>query len=415
MEANEEMIISLRSLNYEELKKLLTKEDKIVIWSCDTCIKHVGLAGYDKMQLLESMLKADGYNVIKKELLGVSCREDVVNDRKIDEKKKNIFKEATAIICLTCEAGWDEVSAAFSDKKVIKTMKTLGAGICSETRGIYLSNPFEDVPIEPSPLGNPISEVAKKLGLYDKFFDADVQKLPEPKMVEITINGKKYMVKDNANLLEECERIGFKIPHLCYIDCLSPVGACRLCVTKIEGMRGLTPACCTMTKEKMVVVTDDDQLHEYRKMILELMLAARHHNCLFCSHNNHCEFQALIHEFGIEETRFPINPEWEKVDETSNAFVKDPNRCILCGRCVRACDELAGKHNLEFVGRGNLMRLGAGMNQDLGDSDCATCLACVYACPTGALHEKMYHYTGANWEREKVYGYYDKKSKLIKH
>lgn len=403
------MIISLRSMTYDELKQKLDKDDKIVIWGCNTCIKHVGLGGWDKLTILETMLKNDGYNVIKKELLGVSCREDVVVDRMTDEAKKSYFEAATAIICITCEAGWDEVNAVFPNKKIIKTTKTLGAGIVSESRGIYLSNPFEEISIDPSPLGNPICEVAEKLHLYDKFFDADVEKLPEPEQVEITINGKPYKVKKDGNLLEECEKCGFSIPHLCYVDCLSPMGACRLCVVKIQGMRGLVPSCCTPVKEKMVVTTVDEQLHNYRKMILELMLSSKHHNCLFCSHNNDCEFQALIHEFGIDTTRFPISDEVLPIDYTSKAFVRDPNRCILCSRCIRACDELAGKHNLAFINRGNRMYLSAGMNEDLGETDCATCLACVYACPTGALHEKMYHYEGKDWKRSKIYVNYGNK------
>lgn len=407
------MIISLRSMTYDELKNQLTKEDKIVIWSCDTCIKHIGLGGYDKLVILEKMLKNDGFNVIRKELLGVSCREDVVEDRIKDETKKPYFEQATAIICLTCEAGYDEVNAKFPNKKIIKTTQSLGVGICSESRGIFLSNPFEGVPIDPDPLKNPIEEVAKKLNLHEKFFDADIPKLPEDPVVEVTINGTKYKLKKEGNLLEECEKVGFKIPHLCYIDCLSPVGACRLCVVKIQGMRGLTPSCCTPVKENMIITTVDEQLHNYRKMILELMLSSKHHNCLFCSHNNHCEFQVLIHEFGIDTTRFPVNEEILPIDLSSKAFVRNPNRCVLCGRCIRACDEIAGKHNLEFVNRGNKMILSAGMNQNLGETDCATCLACVMACPTGALHEKMYHFEGKKWERSKLYGFYDKKSKIV--
>ena len=403
------MIISLRSLSYDDLKKQLSKDDKIIIWSCDTCIRFIGLGGFDKMKILEKMLKHDGYNVLKKELISVSCVPELIEDRLVNKEKKPLFEEATVIIVIACEEGIECVEEVFKDKKIIKAFKTLGVGNISEKRGNLLTNPYDDVDLEPKFEGIPLNDVAKKLGLYYSFFDADVEEIPEDGLVEITINGKIFKCKEGENLLVACEALGFKIPHLCFKECLSSVGACRLCLVKIEGMRGLVSSCTTNVREGMVIITDDNQLYKYRKMILELILASHEHNCLFCpNNNNNCELQDLIYQFGIDNIRYKVNKDILPLDISSDAFIIDPNKCILCGRCIRICEEVAGIHNFGFANRGQKTILSAGLNQDLGKTDCVTCLACVYACPTGALYESMFHYVGEEWKPTKIYGNYKK-------
>ena len=401
------MIISLRTLTYDELKKKLSPDDKIVLWSCDTCIRFSGLGGIFKLQVLEDMLVHDGYHVIKKELLGVSCVDDLVLDRKFDETKKEIFAQATAIIVLGCEESWERVHIAFPDKKVIQVTRSFGFGNISEERGVRLTSPFEDTVFEVVAGGIAVEEVAKRSGTYHTFFDADLKEpLQKTGLVEITVDGKTVLVQAGANLMEACEAHGFSIPHLCYMKSLSPTGACRMCLVKIKGRKGLVAACCTSVEKGMEVVTVDDEIKESRRITLELLLTSQEHNCLTCVKDDTCELRALIKEHNIEGSRFGRKVEVLPIDESSDIIVKDPNRCIQCGRCVRACDEVAGKHNLSFAFRGGQSRIVTGLDKAWADSDCATCMACVYACPTGALHEKMLYFDGPEWKPRKLYGHY---------
>jgi len=167
------MIISLRSLSYSDLLKLLNKSDKIVIWSCNGCVKGLKLGGRAKLSKLADMLKADGFNVIHTELIGMSCVYNLVEKRKIHSATRDIFKEATTIIVLACEDGYDNVKQVFDDKKVIKVTKTVGLGGVSVERGPILTHPFEETGLKPNINGYTMSEVAEKLNLYPTFFDAD--------------------------------------------------------------------------------------------------------------------------------------------------------------------------------------------------------------------------------------------------
>lgn len=401
------MIISLRSLSYDELKSKLTKEDKIVLWSCNTCIKFCGIGGYDKLVALENILKADGYNVIGKELISIGCMYSLAEQHKNDPAKAEMFDEATAIITLTCEDGYINAANVFKDKKVIGISKTLGIGNFSMDRGPILTHPFESTGLERSSQGYSFPEIATKLSLYPTFFDAEA-KIEEntDELVNVTINNKQYKAKEGETLLKFCEDNGIPIPHLCYEEDLSSAGACRLCLVKVKGARGLVPSCCAKITAGMEVVTEDDELNHCRKVILELLLSRGEHNCLYCSKGNpciagSCELQGLIRKFGIEETPFEIEKP-KKVDKSSPMLKYDPNKCILCGRCVRACEEIAGQNNLGFINRGSATVVAAGTNKLFNQSACVTCLACVFACPTGAITEKITHYKGEDWEETEV-------------
>jgi len=375
------MIISLRSMSYEELKQVLTKDDKILVWSCDLCIKYCGLGGLEKARILEDMLKEDGYNVIGTEIVSESCLINLVKKHKVN--KEEVFREATAIIVLACESGYECVKTVFNDKKVIRTMKTVGVGNFTLQGKVVLITPFEWTGIEPNIDGYTLSSVAEKTGLYATFFDAE--KKPKPKLVTITINGKQYKAREGSNLLETLISLGFKIPHLCYKPELSPAGRCRLCLVKIKGSRRLLPACCTQVKEGMEIIAEDEELNELRKLILEMILA----ECRYKVLPRRSELQYWIRRCRVNKPSFKLSTEAKPIDYSSEVFIRNPNICILCGRCVRASAEISGQRVLDFAYRGSETQVVAELNKSIGQTDCAACMACVDSCPTGALTPKL--------------------------
>ena len=161
------MIISLRRLSYDDLKNELKKDDKIVVWACNNCIKFCdGLGGREAMNNLADKLEADGYTVSRRELIGTSCMLDLVQKRKTDKATADTFKESTVIIPLTCEDGYENVKCVFNDKRVINTTKTIGLGVFSTKTGMCINYPFEDTGLEPSIKGISLKEAAEKLSLY---------------------------------------------------------------------------------------------------------------------------------------------------------------------------------------------------------------------------------------------------------
>lgn len=402
------MIISLRSISYDDLKSQLSENDRILIISCNTCVVSCGIAGNSAMTTLEGMLKADGYNVLGKDLLSIGCTLNIVEKHKNDRIKKEMYDEATVIIPLICENGFEGIESVFYDKKVISMSKTLGTGNFTMDRGVVLTNPLESTGLEQSDEGYDLYELAEKLDLYADFFDEDEAAPQDKNYVNLTINGEEVTAEEGQNLLQVCGENGIFVPHLCYDEEISTAGVCRLCLVKVEGIRGHVPSCCTVVKEGMVAVTEDAELIACRRVILELILASNSHNCLTCSKGipnllGSCELQALMRRYGIEGSRYDENTQKAAVDNSSPIISFDSNRCVLCGRCVRACDELAGLRNIGFVNRGSKTVVAAGLNTTMDQSACAACMACVSACPTGALTEKYLHFEGKDWEPVKVF------------
>jgi bidirectional [NiFe] hydrogenase diaphorase subunit len=167
------------------------------------------------------------------------------------------------------------------------------------------------------------------------------------------------------------------------------VGACRLCLVEVKGSNKLLPSCVTYVEEGMEVTTHSERLDRYRKMIVELLFTERNHVCSVCVSNGHCELQSLAQKLGITHVRFPYRYPTENVDASHDRFVIDHNRCILCTRCVRVCDEIEGAHTWDLMGRGVESKVITDLNQPWGLSEtCTTCGKCVHVCPTGALSEK---------------------------
>lgn len=182
---------------------------------------------------------------------------------------------------------------------------------------------------------------------------------------------------------------GIHIPRLCHIGGISDVGACRLCLVEIEGQKKLQASCLTPVEEGMVVHTDTPKLRAQRRLIVELLFAERNHVCSVCVMNGDCELQDLATELGIDHVRvryqFPSLP----VDLTHERFGMDHNRCILCTRCIRVCDEVEGAHTWDMLGRGTNSRVISDLGEPWGASDsCTSCGKCVQVCPTGALFAK---------------------------
>jgi bidirectional [NiFe] hydrogenase diaphorase subunit len=203
------------------------------------------------------------------------------------------------------------------------------------------------------------------------------------------IDGRDVSGQANQSILDVARENGIDIPTLCNMDGLHPVGACRLCLVEVKGARRLLPACITKVEEGMEISTDTEPLRKYRKMILELLFAERNHICAVCVSNGHCDLQSLAQKQGMTHVRFSYLYPKVSVDASHGRFVADHNRCVLCMRCVRVCDEIEGAHTWDVFGRGTESRVITDLNQPWGTSTtCTSCGKCVQICPTGALSEK---------------------------
>lgn len=202
----------------------------------------------------------------------------------------------------------------------------------------------------------------------------------------LTINGTPISARADETILEAARAAGIAIPTLCHLDGISDVGACRLCLVEIGGSSKLQPACVTQVAEDMQVTTDSPRLREYRKMIVELLFAERNHVCSVCVANGHCDLQDLAVAAGMDHVRYEYLAPACGVDISHPRFGIDHNRCVLCTRCVRVCDEVEGVHTWDIAGRGTNARTITDMNQPWGAAQsCTSCGKCTLACPTGAI------------------------------
>jgi formate dehydrogenase major subunit len=218
--------------------------------------------------------------------------------------------------------------------------------------------------------------------------------------VHITIDGQGVAAEAGSTVLEAAREAGIDIPTLCHHPALTNRGACRVCLVEIERQRTLQPACTFPVTEGMVVHTESEKVVAARKFVLELLFSERNHYCMYCQMSGDCELQDLAYRYELAQWPYPRPTEPLPVDASRRYFVMDHNRCVLCRRCVRACDELVANHTLAVRERGIHSMITADLNVPLGESSCIECGTCLQVCPTGALIDVKSAYRGRESEVE---------------
>lgn len=214
-------------------------------------------------------------------------------------------------------------------------------------------------------------------------------------MINCNINGMDIQVPEGTSILRAARSAGVKIPALCYHPDLPPWAACGICVVKLDGSPKMMRACATEAVEGMSVRTHDPEIVQIRKTIIEMILSTHPNSCLHCPRNGTCELQRLAAEFGIREIPFAMNVPEIPIDDSTPSIVLEPSKCVKCGRCVNVCQQMQDVWALEFIGRGDDVRMAVAGDILLNDSPCIKCGQCSAHCPVGAIYEK--DETGKVW------------------
>jgi iron-only hydrogenase group A len=204
----------------------------------------------------------------------------------------------------------------------------------------------------------------------------------------LQVNNKKIKAEKGETILSALNRNGIIIPTLCRMKEFTPTGACRMCVVEVEGRDRLVTACSQPVEEWMKIRTHSPRVIIARKTIVELLLSNHPDDCLYCDRNLNCELQRLAEELNIRERRIRGRKIKPRLDQSSPAIIRELSKCILCGRCIRVCEEVITATSLDFINKGRETHVGAAMDRDFNFSSCVHCGQCVLVCPTGALHEK---------------------------
>jgi NADH dehydrogenase/NADH:ubiquinone oxidoreductase subunit G len=210
----------------------------------------------------------------------------------------------------------------------------------------------------------------------------------ETKMINIKINGSDYQAPDGITILDACRRTGIEIPTLCYLEDVSRNSSCGVCVVEVKGARSLVRSCTACVHEGTEIVTNSARIRDARKTNIELILANHPKDCLSCLRNQNCELQAIASELGVKEDRFVRTKKELPLDETSPSLIRDPNKCILCGRCIAVCSTVQTVNAIGLSGRGIRTKVSTYMEKGLGNVACTNCGQCALVCPTGAIVER---------------------------
>ncbi len=204
--------------------------------------------------------------------------------------------------------------------------------------------------------------------------------------IALTINGTPITGREGVTILETARENGIDIPTLCYLEDLPPVGACRLCVVEVEGSRTLVGSCHTPITKGMVIQTHSPKVLQTRKVLVELMLASHPDSCLVCDEANRCELRKIAADLDIGLPRFRIRKHYYPVEDENPYIVRDMSKCILCRRCVTACQNLKGEKMFSMAYRGFDSKVVHGLDLPVGSEGvCRDCDTCISLCPTGAL------------------------------
>lgn len=211
----------------------------------------------------------------------------------------------------------------------------------------------------------------------------------QARVVTFRIDDREVSAREDETVLQVARDNGIFIPTLCYLEGISAWGACRLCLVEISGTSKLLAACATHVAQDMEVKTSTPRVLAHRRTILELLFSERNHVCSVCVANGKCELQNLAQRCGVDHIRVPYRYPELPLDLSNDLFRLDPNRCVLCTRCVRVCDEIEGAHTWDVMGRGIECQVITDLKTPWGESEsCTSCGKCVHVCPTGALTQR---------------------------
>ncbi|MFA5928993.1 MAG: [Fe-Fe] hydrogenase large subunit C-terminal domain-containing protein, partial [Candidatus Margulisiibacteriota bacterium] len=207
--------------------------------------------------------------------------------------------------------------------------------------------------------------------------------------IEIKINGEEHIVHTGTSILKACQDLGIEIPTLCYLDGISEEAACSLCMVEVKGAKSLVRACVTKVVSGMEVSTNTARARKARRMNIELLLASHPQDCLTCERNQNCDLRKLAYEMGVKDIRFAKSSDHKFAWDTSSpSLVRDPNKCVLCRRCIETCSFVQAVSAIDVTGRGKSSKVSTFMERGLGNVDCVNCGQCLLVCPTGAIVEK---------------------------
>ena len=202
------------------------------------------------------------------------------------------------------------------------------------------------------------------------------------------VDGQRVNFDGEKNVLSVIRKAGIEMPTFCYYSDLSVYGACRMCVVEDEKTGKIDASCSMEPRDGMRISTNSARLLKHRRVILELLLASHNCNCTTCEKSGHCRLQELAQQFGVRKIRFPDTREHYEIDSSSPAVLRDPNKCILCGDCVRVCEEMQGMGILNFAYRGSNLQVMPAFDRKLAETKCVSCGQCAAVCTTGAITVK---------------------------